>query len=124
MKLERCLRWISLAACVALGVAASGCASGQQHPPAKAMDSKSGETSVVQECQRVANEAARLRTGAVSASNSGRRDAALTLFDQSLDAWRQITSGALRCEPNAVTSAYEQLDKTMREREETNRLTH
>jgi len=71
----------------------------------------------------VANEAIRLRNGAVSAFNSGRRDAALTLFDQSIDTWRQITSGALRCDPDAVTSAYVQSDKTMREREETDRLT-
>lgn len=113
------MRVIIIAACLVLSAATVGCASNRQHKSASSGDAKQD---VKQECQRVANEALRLRNGAVSAFNSGRRDAALTLFDQSIDAWREITSGALRCDPDTVTSAYESLDKIMRERDETSRL--
>ena len=77
---------------------------------------------MAQECQRVASEAIRLRNGAVSAYNSGRRDAALILFDQSLDAWRQITNSALHCDIDTMTNANEHLAQTMRERDEIDRL--
>lgn len=80
------------------------------------------EKHIAQECRRVANEAIRLRNGAVSAYNSGRHDAALALFDQSLDAWRQIIDGALHCDRDAVTSATEFFDKTTRERDDMGRL--
>lgn len=113
------MRTLIIAACLVLSVVAVGCASHRQQKPASSGDAKQD---VKQECQRVANEAVRLRNGAVSAYNSGRRDAALTLFDQSINSWREITSGALRCDPDAVTSAYESLDKVMRERDETNRM--
>ena len=121
MTLERFLRLITIATCVALSVASSGCASKPQHKPAKAIESKSDEKSQAQECQRVSNEAIRLRNGAVSAYNSGRRDAALLLFDQSMDAWRQVTNGALHCPLDIMTYANEQLDSAMRERNDISR---
>ena len=114
---------IPLVACIALSMASGGCTSSRSHKSVKTAGSGQDEKAVLQECQRVSNEAVRLRNGAVSAFNSGRRDAALILFDQSIDSLRQITSGAAHCDADAVTAAYEQLDKTMHEREETNRLT-
>jgi hypothetical protein len=121
MMFARSCRGLIGAVVVVLGVVNIGCASNTQHKPVKAVDVKSDEKSQAQECQRVSNEAIRLRNGAVSAYNSGRRDAALLLFDQSIDAWRQVTNGALRCPLDIMTSANEQLDAAMRERNEMSR---
>lgn len=95
----------------------SSCAS---YPPKEKEGSASkvdGKSST-QECQRAVNDAIRLRNSAVSAQNSGRSDAALTLFDQSLDMWRQITTGALSCSRDTLTYANEHLDQTLRERDD------
>jgi hypothetical protein len=102
---------------VVLGIGIAGCASHPRATPTTS-DSKMDEKSMAQECQHAANEATRLRNSAVSAYNSGRRDAALTLFDQSLDMWRQITNGALSCGRDTVTFANEHLDQAMRERDD------
>jgi len=123
MMFARSCRGLVGAVVVVLGIGNIGCAPNAQHKPVKAVDAKSDEKSQAQECQRVSNEAIRLRNGAVSAYNSGRRDAALLLFDQSIDAWRQVTNGALRCPIDIMTSANEQLDAAMRDRNEMSRST-
>jgi len=123
MMFARSCRGLVGAVVVVLGIGNIGCASNTQQKPVKAVDVKSDEKSQAQECQRVSNEAIRLRNGAVSAYNSGRRDAALLLFDQSIDAWRQVTNGALRCPIDIMTSANEQLDAAMRDRNEMSRST-
>jgi hypothetical protein len=113
--------WRGIVVAVAvLGFDISGCAS---HPrtATPGSDSRMDERSAAQDCQRAANEAVRLRNSAVSAYNSGRRDAALALFDQSVEMWRQITNGALHCSQDTVTLANERLDQAMRERDDMTR---
>ncbi len=116
----RSSRWTVIATALLLVFGAASCKS-QPRKAARTPEVKSDEKYMVQECERAASEAARLRNGAVSAYNSGRGDAALTLFEQSLDAWRQITNGALHCSPDVTTLANERLGQTMRERDEIDR---
>lgn len=120
MKHGRSSRWIVIVTALLLVFGAAGCKS-QPRKAARTPEVKSDQKYMVQECERVVNEAARLRNGAVSAFNSGRGDAALTLFEQSLDAWRQITNGALHCSPDVTTLANERFGQTMRERDEIDR---
>jgi len=110
-----------IVAMLLLGIASTGCSS---HPhKAATADVKMGEKSTAQDCQRVANEASRFHNSAVSAYNSGRRDAALLLLDQSMDSWRQITNEALHCGRDTVTYANERLDQALRDRDQMNRPT-
>lgn len=120
MKHGRSSRWIIIATALLLVFGAAGCQS-QPRKAARTPEVKSDQKYMVQECERVTSEAARLRNGAVSAYNSGRGDAALTLFEQSLDAWRQITNGALHCSSDVTTLANERFGQTMRERDEIDR---
>ena len=120
MKHGRSSCWIIIVTALLLVFGVAGCKS-QPRKSALAPDVKSDQNYMAQECERVTNEAVRLRNGAVSAYNSGRGDAALTLFEQSLDAWRQITNGALHCSPDVTTLANERLGQTIRERDEIDR---
>ena len=121
LKLKQFSRLVMVASLCALSLSSIGCTSNGNHKPVPAINSKSDEKSMAQECQRVAHEGTRLRNGAVSAYNSGRPDAALTLFDESIEFWRQITNGALRCDQDTVTYANERLSQTKHERDEIGR---
>ena len=116
----RSCSWIIIMAAMLLAISNTGCKS-QPRNAARTPEVKSDEKYMVLECERVANEAVRLRNGAVSAYNSGRGDAALTLFEQSLNEWRQITNGALHCSPDVTTLASERFGQTLRERDEIDR---